>query len=56
MVVDCVAPSVGWGMVVTYPPRKQELEVEQVLGVPISQGSLAKMQRYFKVCFGPIYQ
>jgi hypothetical protein len=42
--------------VVTYPPRKQELEVEQVLGVPISQGSLAKMQRYFKVCFGPIYQ
>jgi hypothetical protein len=42
--------------VVTYPPRKQEYEVEQVLGVPISQGSLAKMQRYFKVCFGPIYQ
>jgi hypothetical protein len=53
-VVDCVAPSVGWGMVVTYPPRKQELGVEQVLGVPISQGSLAQMQRYFKVCFGPI--
>jgi transposase len=47
---------VGWGLVVTYPPRKQEYEVEQVLGVPISQGSLAKMQRYFKVCFGPIYQ
>jgi transposase len=46
----------GWGLVVTYPLRKQELEVEQVLGVPISQGSLAKMQRYFKVCFGPIYQ
>ena len=39
-----------------YPPRKQELGVEQVLGVPISQGSLAQMQRYFKVCFGPIYQ
>ena len=41
---------------VTYPPRKQELEVEQVLAVPISQGSLAQMQRYFKVCFGSIYQ
>jgi hypothetical protein len=38
------------------PWRKQELGVEQVLGVPISQGSLAQMQRYFKVCFGPIYQ
>jgi len=46
----------SWGLVVTYPPRKQEYEVEQVLGVPISQGSLAKMQRYFKVCFGLIYQ
>ena len=54
--VDGVAPSVGWGMVVTYPPRKHELGVEQVLGFPISQGSLAQMQRYFKVCFGPIYQ
>jgi hypothetical protein len=43
-------------MVVTYPPRKPELEVEHVLGAAISQGSLAQMQRYFKVCFGPIYQ
>ena len=43
-------------MVVTYPPRKQELGVEHVLGVPISGGSLAQMQRYFKVCFRSIYQ
>lgn len=47
----------GWlGYGGNLPWRKQEYGVEQVLGVPISQGSLAQMQRYFKVCFGPIYQ
>ena len=36
--------------------RKQEYFVEHVLGVPISQGSLAKMQRYFQQSLQPIYQ
>ena len=43
-------------MAVTYRKRKQEYFVEQVLGVPISQGSLAKMQRYFQQSLQPIYQ
>jgi hypothetical protein len=43
-------------MAVTYKARKQEYFVEQVLGVPISQGSLAKMQRYFQESWQPIYQ
>lgn len=48
---------VGWlGYGGNLPWRKQEYFVEHVLGVPISQGSLAKMQRYFKVCLEPIYQ
>ena len=48
---------VGWlGYGGNLPWRKQEYFVEHVLGVPISQGSLAKMQRYFKVCLQPIYQ
>jgi hypothetical protein len=43
-------------MGVTYKARKQEYFVEQVLGVPISQGSLALMQRYFQESWQPIYQ
>jgi DNA-binding protein H-NS len=48
---------VGWlGYGGNLPWRKQEYFVEHVLGVPISQGSLAKMQRYFIDCLQPIYQ
>ena len=48
---------VGWlGYGGNLPWRKQEYFVENVLGVPISQGSLAKMQRYFIDCLQPIYQ
>ena len=36
----------GYGGNLTW--RKQEYFVEYVLGVPISQGSLAKMQRWFQ--------
>jgi hypothetical protein len=43
-------------MAVTYKARKQEYFVEQVLRVPISQGSLAKMQCYFQESWQPIYQ
>ena len=34
----------------------QEYFVEYVLGVPISQGSLAKMQRWFQESLEPSYQ
>jgi len=34
--------------------RKQEYFVEHVLGVPISQGSLAKMHRWFTLKFGAL--
>lgn len=54
--LDCVVWLVGWDMAVTYRKRKQEYFVEHVLGVPISQGSLAKMQRYFQQSLQPIYQ
>lgn len=48
---------VGWlGYGGNLPWRKQEYFVEHVLGVPISQGSLAKMQRYFQLILQPIYQ
>jgi transposase len=48
---------VGWlGYGGNLPWRKQEYFVKQVLGVPISQGSLAKMQRYFQQSLQPIYQ
>ena len=48
---------VGWlGYGGNLPWRKQEYFVEHVLGVPISQGSLAKMQRYFQESLQPIYQ
>ncbi len=48
---------VGWlGYGGNLPWRKQEYFVEHVLGVPISQGSLAKMQRYFQHSLEPIYQ
>ena len=48
---------VGWlGYGGNLPWRKQEYFVEHVLGVPISQGSLAKMQRYFQQSLQPIYQ
>ena len=48
---------VGWlGYGGNLPWRKQEYFVKHVLGVPISQGSLAKMQRYFQQSLQPIYQ
>lgn len=48
---------VGWlGYGGNLPWRKQEYFVEHVLGVPISQGTLAKMQRYFQKSLQPIYQ
>lgn len=48
---------VGWlGYGGNLPWRKQEYFVKHVLGVPISQGSLAKMQRYFQLILQPIYQ
>ena len=43
-------------MGVTCREPKQEYFLEHVLGVPISQGSLAKMQRYFQQSLQPIYQ
>lgn len=48
---------VGWlGYGGNLPWRKQEYFVEHVLGVPLSQGSLAKMQHYFQESWQPIYQ
>jgi hypothetical protein len=48
---------VGWlGYGGNLPWRKQEYFVEQVLGVPISQGSLAKMQRYLQESLQPNQQ
>ena len=44
----------GYGGNLTW--RKQEYFVEYVLGVPISQGSLAKMQRWFQESLLPSYQ
>lgn len=44
----------GYGGNLTW--RKQEYFVEHVLGVPISQGSLAKMQRWFQESLEPSYQ
>ncbi len=44
----------GYGGNLTW--RKQEYFVEYVLGVPISQGSLAKMQRWFQESLEPCYQ
>ncbi|WP_424103358.1 IS66 family transposase [Moorena producens] len=44
----------GYGGNLTW--RKQEYFVEYVLGVPISQGSLAKMQRWFQQSLEPSYQ
>ena len=44
----------GYGGNLTW--RKQEYFVEYVLGVPISQGSLAKMQRWFQSSLEPCYQ
>ncbi len=44
----------GYGGNLTW--RKQEYFVEHVLGVPISQGSLAKMQRWFQQSLEPSYQ
>ena len=44
----------GYGGNLTW--RKQEYFVEYVLGVPISQGSLAKMQRWFAESLEPSYQ
>ena len=44
----------GYGGNLTW--RKQEYFVEYVLGVPISQGSLAKMQRWFQDSLEPSYQ
>ncbi len=45
---------IGYGGNLTW--RKQEYFVEHVLGVPISQGSLAKMQRWFQESLEPSYQ
>ena len=44
----------GYGGNLTW--RKQEYVVEYVFGVPISQGSLAKMQRWFQESLEPSYQ
>ena len=44
----------GYGGNLTW--RKQEYFIEYVLGVPISQGSLAKMQRWFQSSLEPSYQ
>jgi hypothetical protein len=44
----------GYGGNLTW--RKQEYFVEHVLGTPISQGSLAKMQRWFQESLEPSYQ
>ena len=44
----------GYGGNLTW--RKQEYFIEHVLGVPISQGSLAKMQRWFQESLEPSYQ
>ncbi len=44
----------GYGGNLTW--RKQEYVVEYVFGVPISQGSLAKMQRWFQESLFPSYQ
>lgn len=44
----------GYGGNLTW--RKQEYFIEHVLGVPISQGSLAKMQRWFQESIEPSYQ
>ena len=44
----------GYGGNLTW--RKQEYFVEHVLGVPISQGSLAKMHQWFTESLEPCYQ
>ena len=44
----------GYGGNLTW--RKQEYFIEYVLGVPISQGSLAKMHRWFQESLEPSYQ
>ena len=44
----------GYGGNLTW--RKQEYVVEYVFGVPISQGSLAKMQQWFQESLEPSYQ
>lgn len=44
----------GYGGNLTW--RKQEYFVEYVLGIPISQGSLAKMQRWFQSSLESSYQ
>ncbi len=44
----------GYGGNLTW--RKQEYFVEHVLGVPISQGSLAKMHHWFQESLEPSYQ
>ena len=44
----------GYGGNLTW--RKQEYFVEHVLGVPISQGSLAKMHQWFQESLEPSYQ
>ncbi len=44
----------GYGGNLTW--RKQEYFIEYVLGVPISQGSLAKMQHWFQESLEPSYQ
>jgi DNA-binding protein H-NS len=44
----------GYGGNLTW--RKQEYFIEHVLGVPISQGSLAKMHQWFQESLEPSYQ
>lgn len=44
----------GYGGNLTW--RKQEYFIEHVLGIPISQGSLAKMQRWFTQSLEPSYE
>lgn len=44
----------GYGGNLTW--RKQEYYIEHVLGLPISQGSLAKMQQWFQHSLEPSYQ
>ena len=44
----------GYGGNLTW--RKQEYFIEYVLGIPISQGSLSKMHRWFSESLEPIYK
>ncbi len=53
----CLCSIIGWlgyGGNLTW--RKQKYFIEHALGIPISQGSLAKMQRWFSESLKPSYE